>query len=295
MTAQFSREVARGERFEFGKNWQSFLNTLDDERIAIAEASLRERLGDISGKTFLDVGSGSGLSSLAARRLGAKVRSFDYDPHSVACTEEMRRRYFPDDADWTVSAGNILDDDFVASLGRYDIVYAWGVLHHTGAMWRALENVATLVEGGGRLWLALYNDQGGMSRVWTRIKNLYVSLSPPLRPLLVGVVVTLVESYSFLVHLAMAHPGDWFRKFARKKFSRGMSYWHDWVDWVGGWPFEVSKPEQVFQFFKDRGLRLEWLYTCGGGNVNNEYILVAHTDCAHAGSEPAIASSRVAP
>lgn len=144
----FDHQVRRGERFEFGKNWQSFLNTLDDERIAIAEASLRERLGDISGKTFLDVGSGSGLSSLAARRLGAKVRSFDYDPHSVACTEELRRRYFPDDADWTVSAGSILDDDFVASLGRYDIVYAWGVLHHTGAMWRALENVGKLVAGG---------------------------------------------------------------------------------------------------------------------------------------------------
>lgn len=145
----FDHQVRRGERFEFGKNWRSFLNTLDDERIAIAEASLRERLGDISGKTFLDVGSGSGLSSLAARRLGAKVRSFDYDPHSVACTEELRRRYFPDDADWTVSAGSILDDGFVASLGRYDIVYAWGVLHHTGAMWRALENVGKLVAGGG--------------------------------------------------------------------------------------------------------------------------------------------------
>src|ERR1044072_5239228 len=96
---------------------------------------------NLLGKKFLDVGSGSGLFSLAARRLGAQVHSFDYDPQSVACTGELRRRYFPDDLHWVVQQGSVLDQGYLASLGSFDVVYAWGVLHHTGAMWRALDNI----------------------------------------------------------------------------------------------------------------------------------------------------------
>src|SRR5690242_11777920 len=107
-------EVRRGVRFEFGKNWQRFLNSLSDERIAIAEQSLIGYLDlpRLDGLRFLDVGSGSGLFSLAARRLGASVVSFDYDPHSVACTAELRRRYFPDDPSWGVLRGSVLDPAF---------------------------------------------------------------------------------------------------------------------------------------------------------------------------------------
>ena len=99
-TSAHASEVSRGERFEFGKNWSRFLTTLTDDKIQSAEDSLRNMLetDDLAGKRFLDIGSGSGLFSLAARRLGATVHSFDYDPNSVACTAELRRRYFPTDA-----------------------------------------------------------------------------------------------------------------------------------------------------------------------------------------------------
>lgn len=85
-------EVSKGERFEFGANWTSFLQTLDSDRIYQAELSLREKLKvtELTGKTFIDIGSGSGLFSLAARRLGGKVFSFDFDPKSVACTRELK-------------------------------------------------------------------------------------------------------------------------------------------------------------------------------------------------------------
>src|ERR1700704_486469 len=108
-------EIAQGKRFEFGKNWSRFLTLLDDSRIARAEESLKMMLQveDLEGKSFLDIGSGSGLFSLAARRLGARVHSFDYDPHSVACTRELRSRYFPDDPQWTVEQGSALDEEYL--------------------------------------------------------------------------------------------------------------------------------------------------------------------------------------
>jgi 2-polyprenyl-6-hydroxyphenyl methylase/3-demethylubiquinone-9 3-methyltransferase len=118
------QEIAEGERFEFGKNWSRFLNVLDDARIQMAIDSLKSMLAveDLFERTFLDIGSGSGLFSLAARRLGARVVSFDYDPQSVACTQELKRRYFADDPEWQIHAGSVLDEAFLGRLGQFDVV-----------------------------------------------------------------------------------------------------------------------------------------------------------------------------
>ncbi len=267
MDQNHSAEITQGQRFEFGANWAHFLNVLDQNRIDQAVASLTVMLGvtDLKGKRFLDAGSGSGLFSLAARRLGASVHSFDYDPKSVACTRELKRRFFPDDSEWTVEEASVLDRDYLGRLSQFDVVYSWGVLHHTGAMWQALENVATLVAGRGRLFIAIYNDQGWVSRYWHAVKRTYVRY-----PLMRWLLLLLHTPYPFfpswLVHALTG----------RLAQERGMSLWHDLVDWIGGYPFEVARPEAIFRFYRDRGFALwEMKTTCRLGC--NEFVFVRET------------------
>jgi SAM-dependent methyltransferase len=272
MTAH-ATEVSRGERFEFGANWAQFLNVLNDERINLAEQSLLNMLAvsNLQGKRFLDIGSGSGLFSLAARRLGATVHSFDYDPQSVACTVELKRRYYLNDPDWTVEQGSALDKDYLQTLGQWDIVYSWGVLHHTGAMWQALENAVPLVRNGGNLFIAIYNHQRVMSSVWLWVKRAYNRLPHGLRWLVLGPALLRLWGPRTLYDLVRGKPFETWRSYA-KYGVRGMSAWRDVVDWVGGYPFEVATPEEIFDFYRSKGFRLDQLQTCGGGLGCNQFV-----------------------
>jgi 2-polyprenyl-6-hydroxyphenyl methylase/3-demethylubiquinone-9 3-methyltransferase len=268
------QEVSAGDRFSFGRNWASFLAVLDDQRISEAQASLKAMLGvtNLAGQSFLDVGSGSGLFSLAARRLGARVTSFDYDPQSVACTQELKRRYFDGDSDWTVQEASVLDEDYLASLGQFDVVYSWGVLHHTGAMWTALRNVETRVAGSGLLYIAIYNDQGPTSKRWLTVKKLYNRLPPAIALVFAVLVYFPFELKMFLGQTLRGRPAAYFAAITNYKAKRGMSWLHDKIDWIGGLPFEAAKPEAIFEFYAARGYQLIKLSTCGGGLGCNQYV-----------------------
>jgi len=273
MTSQHEIEILTGNRFAFGKNWKKFLGDLDENRIGLAQQSLRDMLEieSLDGKSFLDIGSGSGLFSLAAKRLGASVHSFDFDPQSVACTNELRNRYFPNDTSWLVEQASVLDQRYIAELGKFDIVYSWGVLHHTGEMWQALRNVSDLVKDEGGLLIAIYNDQGYISRIWLGIKKIYNRLPRIFRfPFLLLILVRLWGPRS-IIDIFSGRPFYTWRNYA-KVSHRGMSAWRDVIDWVGGLPFEVASPEKIFQFYKERGFRLDELKTCGGRLGCNQFV-----------------------
>jgi SAM-dependent methyltransferase len=273
MPRPYISEINDGERFAFGRNWKSFLRIVDEERIRVAEQSLCAMLGvrDLQGTRFLDIGSGSGLFSLAARRLGAQVHSFDFDRQSVECTKELRRRYLPEEQHWVVEHGSVLDEAYLARLGTFDVVYSWGVLHHTGAMWKALGNIQHLVAKNGSLYLAIYNDQGHASKVWLRVKQIYNRLPFPLRWLVLAPAFLRLWGPTTIRDFVRMRPfGTWINY--GKGAARGMSPWTDVVDWVGGLPFEVAKPEDVFSFYRQRGFELRRLRTCAGGHGCNEFV-----------------------
>ncbi len=262
------------DRFAFGKNWQAFLAGLSEDRIDEAVKSLRLMLSreSLKGLRFLDLGCGSGLFSLAAQRLGAEVVSIDFDVDSVACTEQLRQRFGDQFPTWDVIQGSVLDDSLMNSLGQADVVYSWGVLHHTGDMDRAIGLSADRVKPGGLFFIAIYNDQGGGSRRWLAIKKIYCRLPSLLRPLWVILVAGLYEMKFALSRLLKFQNPLPFRDWRAKKQDRGMSAWHDWVDWVGGLPFEVASPEEVIVPLRKRGFVLENLKTVGNGWGCNEYV-----------------------
>jgi 2-polyprenyl-3-methyl-5-hydroxy-6-metoxy-1,4-benzoquinol methylase len=280
MTASITshkQEIESGARFEFGENWSRFLALLNEDRIIEAENSLKIMLGlkegeTLEGKSFLDIGNGSGLFSLAARRLGARVHSFDYDPKSVACARELKRRFFAVDGNWTIDEASALDKDYLKTVGQFDVVYSWGVLHHTGQMWPALENVVDLVKPAGKLFIAIYNDTGSQARRWMWIKKKYNNIPHFLRSPFAALMVLPQEGKSFTQALLSLKPGDYIKTWTEYDRSRGMNRWRDIIDWVGGYPYEVAAPDEIFDFYHKRGFDLSKM-RCGGVGLGcNEFV-----------------------
>ena len=236
--------------FSFGRNWKSFARFASPAVIQEAQGDIVEWLGSdpVSGKSVIDVGCGSGIHSLGLYQLGArKLVSIDVDPHSVECT----RRFWQSEGrppNWTVGHGNVLDADKMANLGQFDIVYSWGVLHHTGRMWEAIDNASCLAKpANSRLWLSIY-AKGPDYPEHLKIKQRFNSWPWWKRQ-------AYVLRFLYRRWRGERRVGKRFREWFWR--GRGMNAYHDAMDWFGGLPYEVASVPEMTEFFAHRGWVLD--------------------------------------
>ena len=254
--------------FSFGKNWQDFLSVyLNEDRITLAKKSLSDFLGNqrLSGKSFLDIGCGSGLFSLAAYRMGAsEIVSFDFDPFSVKCCEYLKEKE-GNPENWIVATGSILDESFLNTIEKSDIVYSWGVLHHTGSMWQAIRNAAKMVKPGGLFYIAIYNkvEEPFGSMTWLSLKRFYNRRAKAGKKIVESVFVSMIV---LKMLITLKNPVSVIRNYREK---RGMSFIIDIRDSLGGYPYEYASTEDIFEFCKKEfGFVLENLKTVNSLSLN---------------------------
>ncbi|MEE4201426.1 class I SAM-dependent methyltransferase [Erythrobacter sp.] len=234
------------EHFDFGENWNDYSRLIDDTRIASAKDGLLKLVSAarIERSTFLDIGSGSGLHSCAAGLLGAKyVTAVDVDPASVRTTRDVLSRFLPPQT-WEVHERSVFDMSPQKS-GTFDIVYSWGVLHHTGDQERAIRTAASLVERGGTLVLALYRPTY-LDGFWKAEKRWYKSASRPAQK-------RAQQVFDAGFRLACLATG----RTKQSDRRRGMDYWHDVHDWLGGYPYESMSPRGLERIIAPEGFMLE--------------------------------------
>ena len=233
--------------FAFGENWKSYLRVLDQGRMGEAEAGMRRLFpnDELKGASFLDIGSGSGLSSLTAARLGARqITAVDIDKNSVEATGGLLSSALPNGV-WSANLKSVFD--LVPERdGSYDVVYSWGVLHHTGDMWRAVRCAAAMVKPGGHFAIALYRKTP-FCGFWTAEKKFYTSAPKPVRATIRAAYKTL-----WIMNLLRRRENP-FSYVKNYQSRRGMNWSHDVHDWLGGYPYESASPESVREFLRGLG------------------------------------------
>lgn len=270
----YENDYKKTSHFSFGENWRDFIKSLTPKRIIIAKESLENFLRGklpLEGKTFIDVGCGSGIFSLAALKLGAKkVLSIDVDQKSIECVQFLKDRE-GNQQNWQIKQGSVLNKTFIKTLGEFDVVYSWGVLHHTGDMYQAIKNASTLVKKNGQFYIAIYNDYRGLihgkSRSWLKIKKKYNTSNNLMKKiyfwhyfvyLFVGLCLTLKNPFRYIKNYQSA---------------RGMSFKHDILDWLGGYPYEFATPVKIITYLSGLGFTLKNIKTVNTIGCN-EYLFV---------------------
>jgi 16S rRNA G966 N2-methylase RsmD len=268
-----------GVRYAFGKNWAEFIeknfsqSVVDESRRHLAQFV---RLDSLKGLTFVDIGCGSGLHSLAAYQMGAdRISSFDCDPDSVATTKKIHE-YAGSPANWSVEQASVLDKSYMEKLPKSDIIYSWGVLHHTGDMWAAVRNAAIPMKADSLFYIALYSSDNYVDpppEYWLKIKRRYnrtIALGKRWMELQYAMRYLIIPELK-----AGQNPVEVMRKYG----VRGMSYWTDVKDWLGGYPMDFASLRETQAFCKDKlGLDLVNVLT---GQGCTEYLFCRTEFNAH--------------
>lgn len=240
--------------FSFGQNWLEYnQNWLTEEKLNQAKEHFDKLCGgiDFTNKKFLDVGFGQGLTLFLASQKQAQCQGIDIDPKNITAFEVAKKKLGSVEknlAPIQVQVASILDAQFVTQNHEaFDIVYAWGSLHHTGQMYPALKNCLSLLKPGGYFVCAIYNRHWS-SGTWHWIKKNYNRSPHWLKKLAIGLLIPPIFLAKWLV--TFKNP---------LKMKRGMSFYYDVIDWVGGYPYEYASAEEMFAFFKKNSLKkIRW-------------------------------------
>ncbi len=251
-------------RFEFGRNWANYATRITDVQIAEAITSFQafSSVQTLQSLSFLDIGCGSGIHSLAAYRLEAsRIVSFDRDALSTQTCHQLKEAHAANAQKWSILEGDILDSAFLSHLGTFDYVYAWGVLHHTGHLWTAIRNAAQTVSSKGRLHLALYNRHW-TSPIWKFVKRLYCQSPSPIQEGMLGLYAAWEQSKYWIRHG---------KKWPARMNDRGMFRPNDLRDWLGGYPYDYCSTQDVLDFLVPKGFRCVHL-TPNSGTGCSEFL-----------------------
>lgn len=249
--------------FNFGKNWKHYSkNALNQNKLNATIRSI-DKLTDnkIQNSRFLDIGCGSGIFSVAASKAGAKeVVGFDISQESIEASRYNKKRFYPQ-GNMTFHKKSILNTD-INNFGKFDIVYSWGVLHHTGHMWKAINNSLKLVKANGLFIIAIYNRHWSCP-LWKIIKKLY-NISPKIiQKIMIGFFYWIIAITKFIV--TCKNP------FTKR---RGMNFYHDVIDWVGGYPYEYASKRQIKKYVQNKGFRLIKFFKSPVPTGCNEYVFI---------------------
>jgi 2-polyprenyl-3-methyl-5-hydroxy-6-metoxy-1,4-benzoquinol methylase len=256
--------------FDFGQNWSDFsTHALDASKVAQARRQFAELTAEVPlpGRSFLDIGFGQGLGLLTASALGAVAAGCDINP-KCAVVLERNRSHFPEvAASPPVVVGSILDDAVVERLRElspqsagFAVVHSWGVLHHTGDMPKAIRNAARLVAPGGCLIIAIYNRHWS-SPGWLAIKWTYVRVPRWVQRGFIALLYPVIYLAKWIV--TRKNP---------KNQERGMDFYYDVIDWVGGYPYEYASRREIEQMAAEAGLQPTWFRGARVPTGCNEFI-----------------------
>ncbi|MGB3197193.1 MAG: class I SAM-dependent methyltransferase [Saprospiraceae bacterium] len=244
-------------RFGFGDNWIDYLATIDEAKIEASRRRLKQIVNiELKGKSFIDIGCGSGVHSLSAVKEGAIVSSFDFDENSVLAAKKLRSLQNVSNELWQIEKGDVLSKEYLEKYKKFDIVYSWGVLHHTGHMWQAIENAAEIVSQNGYLCIAIYNDQGWKSKFWWYVKYIYNSLPQKINKIYAYFLGMFFIFLNILKYTLLLKPMVAIGPLLNYKADRGMNILNDLVDWYGGFPFEYASIDDLEKYLRSKGFEM---------------------------------------
>jgi SAM-dependent methyltransferase len=252
--------------FKFGENWASYSKQLTEEKLQIAADSLNALLGEgyLRKKSFLDIGSGSGIFSIAAARLDADpVVGIDVDATSVMVSRMNIKSWFDEPNRIVIHEASIFDSEKMAELGEFDVAYSWGVLQFTGDMRRAIECAAQLVKRDGLLVIAVYNKHWS-SPFWKAIKWVYNHIGTVGQKIMIGIFIPIIYVAKWLI--TFKNP---------LKMRRGMDFVHNVIDWVGGYPYEYASIQETIDMLETIGMNIVRVIPAGVPTGCNEFICKA--------------------